>query len=226
MEDFKNEILDYDGSFERTLIGIYVWMGIALAITGMTAYYVANNMNILLYTLSFYWIFLILELGTVIFLSIRLVYLSRGAARLCLILYSILNGVSLSGVLIYYEIGTIQTAFFVSAGMFVVMAAYGTFTKTDLSRIGSVCSMALIGLIIASIVGIFIPSQGYSLSLAYIGVLIFVGLIAWDTQKLKRLHAENTIKNLEVYGALILYLDFVNLFLQLLRIIAHRRSND
>lgn len=224
MDDYRSEELDYDGSFGSVLNRIYLWMMIALAITGVTAFCIANNQNLLLYTLHYYWIFFILELAIVIILTIRLDYLSSVEAGMGLIIYSIVNGASLSGIFIVYDIGTIQTAFFVTAGMFGIMSMYGMFTKKDLSGLGNICYMALLGLIIASIAGFFIRSEGYSLILAYIGVVIFIGLILWDTQKLKRIYRNSDINNIEIYGALILYLDFINLFLRILRIMASSKK--
>ena len=142
-------------------------------------------------------------------------------------LYSALNGVTLSSIFIVYSMASIAKVFFITAGTFAAMAAYGYFTKTDLSRFGSILFMALIGLIIASVVNVFMRSAMFDFILSYVGVAIFVGLTAWDSQKIKEMLARQAdlsegAQKLALMGALSLYLDFINLFLYLLRIFGNR----
>ena len=155
--------------------------------------------------------------------------LSLTMATLLFILYSAFNGVTLSAIFVVYSPVIITKVFFITAGTFGAMAAYGYFTKRDLTSIGRLLFMALIGLIIATVVNLFLKSAAFDLILSYIGVLVFVGLTAWDSQKIKRMLAmqtsmdENAMK-IALLGALSLYLDFINLFLYLLRIFG--RSNN
>ena len=144
------------------------------------------------------------------------------------IVYSVINGVLLSFIFLAYTMSSISTVFFITAGTFGVMALIGYTTKTDLSKLGSILFMALIGLIIATVVNMFVHSSGLQLIISYVGVLIFVGLTAYDTQKIKQMlneqsSADESAQKLALLGALSLYLDFVNLFIHLLRILGDRR---
>ena len=163
------------------------------------------------------------ELGVVLLLSARVMRMSMSSATLLFILYSVLTGVTFSTIFLVFDLGTIASAFFVTAGTFFAMSLIGYVTKMDLSRIGNVLYMMLIGLLIATIVNIFVASTTLYWITTYAGVIIFVGLIAWDTQKLKQIFYEYGIddengQKLALLGALTLYLDFINLFLFLLRI--------
>jgi uncharacterized protein len=155
--------------------------------------------------------------------------MSAMTATIVFVLYSILNGVTLSAIFFVFTADSISNVFFITAGTFAAMSAYGYFTKKDLTKLGSILIMALIGLIIASVVNIFLNSEMLYWISSYVGVLIFVGLIAYDTQKLKKLNVvvgnEGTDddKKEAIVGALTLYLDFINLFLFLLRIFGRRR---
>ncbi len=154
--------------------------------------------------------------------------LSAVTATLLFILYSIINGATLSVIFLIYELSSIATVFFITAGTFGTMALIGYTTKVDLSSMGKILMMALIGLIIATFVNIFVKSDGLTMILSYVGVVIFVGLTAWDSQKIKHMlmmapDAGEAAQKLALLGALTLYLDFVNLFLYLLRIFGKRR---
>ena len=210
---------------------VYVWMTLALFITGMTAYYVATNdaimMAILTNRVLFYGL-LIAELGLVMGVSAAINRLSLLTATLLFVLYSIINGATLSIIFLIYEISSIAQVFFITAGTFGAMAAIGYTTKKDLSSIGRILFMALIGLVIASVVNIFFKSDGLTMILSYIGVIVFVGLTAWDSQKIKKMlmqapDVDESTQKVALLGALTLYLDFVNLFLYLLRIFGRRR---
>lgn len=211
---------------------VYTWMAMALAITGITAYGVAispNLINIIFGSKAIFFGLIIAELAMVILLSARLHKLSLTTATLMFITFSVLNGVTLSSIFLIYTASSIATTFFICAGTFAAMSAYGAFTKTDLSSIGKLLFMALIGLIIATVVNLFVHSTGLDLIISYAGVLIFVGLTAWDTQKIKLMLSnadfmDEGAQKIALIGALSLYLDFINLFLYLLRIFGARRD--
>lgn len=211
---------------------VYTWMALALVITGVTAYGVANSPAILQMIVTNKILFfglLIGELALVWGVSAMIDRLSLTTATLLFVLYSVINGVTLSFIFLAYTYQSITSVFFITAGTFAVMALFGYFTKTDLSSIGRILFMALIGLIIATIVNIFVKSSGLGMILNYVGVLIFVGLTAWDTQKIKQMlataeDAGETAQKVALMGALSLYLDFINLFLYLLRIFGSSRD--
>jgi len=211
---------------------VYTWMALALAITGITAYGVAISPNLMAAIFSnqlVFWGLIIGEFAMVMILSARLQRLSLTTATLLFVLYSVLNGVTMSVIFMVYTMSSIATTFFICAGTFGAMSLYGATTKRDLSKIGSLLFMALIGLIIATIVNMFLKSTGLMMVISYIGVLVFVGLTAWDTQKIKAMlaqvdYADEIGQKLALIGALELYLDFVNLFLYLLRIFGSRRD--
>ncbi len=211
---------------------VYVWMTLALVITGFTAWGVANSPGILSLIMSnqiLFWGLCIGELALVWGVSASIHRLSLTTATLLFILYSFINGVTLSFIFLAYTRESIATTFFITAGTFGVMAAYGYFTKSDLTSWGKILFMALIGLIIASIVNIFIGSSMFSLIVSYVGVVIFVGLTAYDSQKIKEMlstaeSANETAQKMALMGALSLYLDFINLFIYLLRIFGSSRE--
>lgn len=219
-------------TFKVLMRKVYLWMTLALMITGITAAGVANSPNILALIYSsqvVMWGIIIAEFGLVIYISARLEKLSLSTATTLFALYSILNGVMLSSIFLLYSTAIISKVFFITAGTFGVTALYGYATKKDLSSLGNILYMALIGLVIATIVNVFMKSAMFDLILSYIGVIIFVGLTAWDSQKIKHMmmvqqDADESAQKLALIGALSLYLDFINLFLYLLRIFG--RSND
>ena len=207
-------------------------MAAALTLTGLTAYFLSQSADFITYLYthpSLVWICLFAELGVVLLLSARVMHMSMSAATLLFILYSVLNGVTFSTIFLVYDLGTISTTFFVTAGTFFAMSLVGYVTKMDLSRIGNVLYMMLIGLLIATVVNIFVASSTLYWITTYAGVIIFVGLTAWDTQKLKQIFYEygtndESGQKLALLGALTLYLDFINLFLFLLRIFGGSRD--
>jgi FtsH-binding integral membrane protein len=167
-------------------------------------------------------------LGLVIGISWGINKISAATATGLFLIYSALNGVLFSTIFLVYTGESIAKVFFITAGTFGVMSFYGFVTKTDLTRIGQLCFMALIGLILATVVNMFFRSPGLSYLLSYVGVAIFVGLTAYDTQKLKRIATQvsegsEAFAKASIIGALTLYLDFINLFLMLLRIFGRRR---
>ena len=209
---------------------VYVWMTLALAITGFTAYGVATSPGILqaIYTSQIlFWGLIIAELALVFGVSAAINRISLTMATFMFILYSVINGALMSYIFLAYTASSIATVFFITAGTFGAMALLGYTTKTDLSSMGKILFMALIGLIIATIVNLFVKSSGFTLILSYVGVLIFVGLTAWDSQKIKQMllqapDAGEGAQKLALLGALTLYLDFINLFIYLLRIFGKR----
>lgn len=223
--------LEMSQAFPVLMRKVYVWMTLALAITGMTAYYVATSPTIigaiLSHSVLFYGL-IIAEFALVLGLSAAINRLSLFSATLMFILYSVVNGATMSFIFLLYEMTSIATVFFITAGTFGAMAVVGYTTKKDLTSMGRILFMGLIGLVIASLVNIFLKSSGMTLVLSYVGVIIFVGLTAWDSQKIKHMLmqapdvSEGTQK-LALLGALTLYLDFINLFIYLLRIFGKRR---
>ncbi|MBO5882651.1 MAG: Bax inhibitor-1/YccA family protein [Alistipes sp.] len=211
---------------------LYMQMAAALTVTGLTAYFLSQSARfweMLATNPSMLWILIFAQIGVVVWLSARVMRMSMGAATMLFIAYSVLTGITLSSIFLIYDMGTIATTFFVTAGTFFAMSLIGYITRMDLSRIGSMLYMMLIGIIIATVVNFFVASTTLYWVITYVGVIVFVGLIAWDTQKIRNIfieHAsadENGFK-LALLGALILYLDFINLFLYLLRIFGNSRD--
>lgn len=208
---------------------VYLWMTGALTITGLVAYYVAHDYDILSLIFSskaVFWTLIIAEFGLVIGLNAAINKINALTATIMFLLYSVINGAMLSTVFVVYSQSAISTAFLTTAGTFGTMALYGSVTKRDLSKLGSLCIMALIGLIIAGIVNIFLGNTMVDLAISALGVLIFVGITAYDAQKIKAMlygaEVNDTTQKIAVLGALSLYLDFINLFLHILRLFARR----
>lgn len=217
-------------AFPLLMRKVYLWMTLALLITALTAYYVATSPAVLALIYGnppVLFGMLIGELALVVALSWAINKLSLMAATLMFVLYSVVNGATLSSIFLVYSSASIVSVFLITAGTFAAMAAYGYFTKTDLTSIGKILLMALIGIIIATLVNIFLKSDGLTMILNYLGVLVFVGLTAYDSQKIKEMliqapDAGEAAQKVALLGALSLYLDFVNLFLYLLRIFGRR----
>ena len=224
--------LEMSAAFPVLMRKVYLWMTLALVITGFTAYYVANKqtlMTALLTNQILFWGLVIGELALVIGLSAAINKLSLTVATLMFVIYSVVNGATMSFIFLVYTYSSITNVFFISAGTFAAMALFGYFTKADLSSMGKILMMALIGIIIATIVNIFTKSEGLAMILNYLGVLVFVGLTAYDSQKIKNMmmaapDAGEVAQKMALLGALSLYLDFINLFLYLLRIFGARRN--
>ena len=229
----------YDSSYRSTtgtsvlsvvMRKVYVRMFFALVVTALTALYVASSPAILTTILGSRAIFfglMIAELAVVFIVTGMLHKLSTTTAVLLFYLYAILNGVVFSSIFVAYELGSIAYTFFITAGVFGAMSVYGLVTKNDMTKFGSYCIMALFGLIIATIVNIFVASSTLDWIISLVGVALFIGLTAWDTQKIKNaayMTEPSQMGKLATIGALSLYLDFINLFLYLLRFFG--RSND
>lgn len=217
-------------AFTKLMRNVYLWMTFALAATGLTALYISNDMALVqrIATTGLMWGLIIGELALVMILSAAINKLSFPVASLLFIAYSVLNGVTFSFIFLAYTMSSIATTFFITAGTFGAMTIVGFVTKKDLSGMGRILMMALIGLIIATIVNIFVASSMLDWAISYIGVLIFVGLTAYDTQKIRNMirqygtEVNDGTMKLALMGALTLYLDFINLFLYLLRIFGRR----
>jgi len=223
--------LSMSQAFPVLMRKVYVWMTFALAITGICAYGVASSpgiINALYSNQAIMWGIVIAELALVFGISAAINRLSLTTATMLFVLYSALNGVMLSSIFMVYTTSSIASVFFITAGTFAVMAFIGYTTKTDLTSMGKILMMALIGMIIASLVNVFlVKSTGFDLILSYVGVLVFVGLTAYDSQKIKQMLLEapdagETAQKVALLGALSLYLDFINLFIYLLRIFGKR----
>jgi FtsH-binding integral membrane protein len=216
------------------IIKVYNWMAAGLAITGAIAYYVSTNELLLRYIFSSKFLFfglLIAEVVLVVVLSGFIKKMSGLTASALFILYAALNGLTLSFIFIAYTQSSIATTFFICAGTFVACSIYGITTKRDLTSLGGFLFMGLIGIIIASFANMFFKSSGMSMIISYIGVFVFIGLTAYDTQKLKTLAlsrpegiSHETERRGAIIGALSLYLDFINLFLFMLRIFGGGRD--
>lgn len=220
-------------SFPALMRKVYVWMTLALVITGFTAYGVATSpgiMSAIIASKGIMWGLLIAEIALVFYVTARINRLSLTTATVLFILYSVLNGATLSIIFLAYTMQSIASVFFITAGTFAAMSLIGYFTKADLSSLGKILLMALIGVIIATLVNAFlIKSGGFSLIISYVGVLIFVGLTAYDTQKIKMMLVQaddvnEDAQKIALMGSLSLYLDFINLFLYLLRIFGGNRE--
>ena len=219
--------------FGQLMRRVYLWMALGLVMTAFTAMAVASNpqfMTALFSNQLYFWLLFGGELGLVLWLTAAASRLSFPVMGLLFALYCVLNGATLSVIFIVYEIGSIVQTFFITAGTFGAMSLVGYFTKRDLSLVGRVLYMALIGLIIATVVNLFFHTSTMDMIINYAGVLIFVGLTAYDTQKIKQLLIASeqqadgeTLGKLALLGSLTLYLDFVNLFLYLLRLFGKRR---
>ena len=218
-------------SFPALMSKVYLWMTLALVVTGMTAYYVASSPAILYAIVSnqiAFWGLFIGELVLVFVLSSRIMSLSFVTASLMFVIYSIMNGVFFSFIFLAYTEQSIATTFLITAGTFGAISLFGFVTKRDLSAMGRILFMLLIGLIIATVVNIFMKAEGLTLILNYAGVVIFVGLTAYDTQSIKQMLQEHGDKEgaekIALLGSLSLYLDFINLFIYLLRFFGESRK--
>ena len=226
----REQELSMSAAFPVLMRKVYVWMTLALVITGVTAYGVATSPGLMMAIATnklLFWGLIIAEFGLVVAISAAINKLSLTTATLLFVLYSVINGATLSFIFAIYTMSSIASVFFITAGTFAVMAVIGYTTKKDLTSMGKILFMALIGIIIATIVNIFLKSTGLQMIVSYLGVLIFVGLTAYDSQKIKQMllmapDAGEGAQKIALLGALSLYLDFVNLFIYLLRIFGRR----
>jgi len=227
----QNAVQVKTNSFIRS---VYNWMAIALLLTGSTAYYVSHNETVfqLIYgTPGLIMILIFAELGFVFFLSARIQKIKATTATALFTIYSILNGITLSYIFLRYTSTSIVSTFMICSVTFLACSVYGMITKRDLTSLGGFMIMGLIGIIIASVVNIFIQNSAMQMMISYIGVVVFIGLTAYDTQKLKTMAVtlpDNAsgamIRKGALMGALSLYLDFINLFIMMLHIFGGSRD--
>ena len=230
--NWREQQLEVSRAFPVLMQKVYLWMSLALVITGFTAYFVATSQTLL--TMIFgnslvMWGLIIAEFALVFTISGAINKLSLTTATLLFTLYSVLNGATLSVIFLAYTLSSIASVFFITSATFGAMALYGYFTKKDLSSWGRILFMALIGIIIATVVNIFLKSGALNMIVSYVGVLVFVGLTAYDSQKIKEMllqapDAGEGMQKIALLGALSLYLDFINLFIYLLRIFGSSRD--
>lgn len=215
---------------KKFMVGVYNWMLFGLLLSGVAAYFTATNLTMqqFIFGNQFTFLFLIIaELVLVFVLVGKIRTMSVSTASICFVVYAILNGVTLSSVLLVYTTSSIVQIFLITALMFGAMSVYGMFTKTDLTSAGRYLMMGVIGLVIASVINIIFRSSGLDWIISIATVVIFTGLTAYDTQKLMKLsvHADESenFRKVAIIGALELYLDFINIFLGLLRLFGNRR---
>ena len=211
---------------------VYNWMAIGLGLTGVVAFYVSNSETLIKLIFGNQIIFFGLIIGELILvftISARVHKMQASTATSLFVLYAALNGATISAIFLIYTKSSITSTFFICAATFVSSSIYGMVTKRDLTSMGQFMFMGLIGIVIASVVNLFVRSSGMSLIVSYIGVVVFVGLTAYDTQKLRTMALSQpdnldsgTVRKGAILGALTLYLDFINLFLMLLRILGNR----
>lgn len=221
--------VDIDVGLRNYMLRIYNYMAGGLALTGIVAYgALVSGFYQAIYGTPLIWLVMLAPLGFVLVLSFGIQRLSLGTAQLLFWAFAGVMGLSLSWIFIRYTGTSIARVFFITAGTFAAMSLYGYTTRRDLSGIGSFLFMGLIGLVIASVVNIFLASPGLYFAISVIGVLVFVGLTAWDTQQIKEMYWEGdgtaVAGKKAIMGALTLYLDFINLFLFMLRFLGDRRS--
>jgi uncharacterized protein len=229
----RNETITVAKTF---LSGVFMWMGLALSITAIVSWLFASNPSLMS---SMYdtqtgsmtilgWIITLAPLGLVLLMSMGFQKLSASSLVLVFVVYSILMGMSLSFIFMIYTLPSIAKTFVITAAMFGFMGVLGYTTKTDLSKFGSIMMMGLVGIIIASVINMFMQSGTIDYIISFVGVVVFTGLTAYDVQKLKRIGSNISLnsevaRKLTIMGALTLYLDFINLFLFLLRFFGDRK---
>ncbi len=228
MNDQENKPFAYsqESVFSNFMQRVYQWMAMGLALTGLAAFVTLGNASLLRFLLhGGMWILFIAEFILVIWLTRSIQKISAQAATIGFLAYSVLNGVTMSSIFLVYTSVSISTTFFITAMTFAGVSVYGWVTRQDLTSVGSFCFMALIGVIVASIVNWFFKSPVLYWIISYCGVAVFIGLTAYDTQRLKAIHQNmpNAPEQLAIVGALMLYLDFINMFLFLLQLFGRRR---
>ncbi len=228
--DAQHNAVTFESTIASAMRKVYLWMTFALIISGLSAWLIASNESYfatLMTNNALFWGLIITEFVLVFSIGAFINRLSSVAATLLFILYSIVNGVTLSYIFVVYNLSSVATIFFITAGTFAAMAVIGYTTKKDLSGFGRILWMALIGLIIALVVNIFVGNGVLATIISCVGVLIFVGLTAYDTQAIKKMIQEadgneEVLNKIGIIGALTLYLDFINIFIHLLSIFGSR----
>jgi uncharacterized protein len=211
------------------MLRVYNYMGGGLALTGIVAYFAAaTGFYVQIAHTALLWVVIFAPLALVMLLSFRIGKMSLGAAQLTFWAYAGLMGLSLAGIFLVYTGESIARVFFITAATFLAMSLYGYTTRRDLSRFGAFLFMGLIGIVIAGLVNMFLHSSGLQFAISVIGVAVFTGLTAWDTQSIKEMYWEGDGRELAgkkaIMGALRLYLDFINLFIMLMQLMGQRRN--
>lgn len=223
----ERRALAYSEGLRTYMLSVYNYMALGLGLTGGVALLVVSSPALLHAIMPMMWLFILAPLALVFFISFRINAIQYSTAQILFWLYAALNGVAFSVIFLAYTYESIARVFFIAAGMFGAMSLYGYTTRKDLSAWGSFLFMGLIGIIIASLVGLFWHSTMLQFMISIAGVIIFTGLTAYDTQAIKEGYVEGTSSEVAgkkaIFGALQLYLDFINLFLMLLRLIGDRR---
>lgn len=227
---YKDAVASVDVGLRKYMLKVFSHMSVGLAVTAAAAYFVSTSTAImqLLFSSGLMWGLILAELGVVIYLSARIDKMSTQTAQLCFYSYALLSGVSLAPIFLVYTGASIATTFFVTSATFLSMVIYGYTTDKDLTGMGSFFTMGLFGLIIASLVNIFLRNSALHFVTSVIGVVIFTGLTAWDAQVIKSLYFEGESQEASekksIMGALRLYLDFINMFMYMLRFLGNRRD--
>lgn len=206
----------------------FLWMAIGLAVTFATGFVVASNPRMLAKVFSTwgYWLFVILEFGLVIFLSARVMRMKPTTAKISFILYSFVSGLTFSSIFVYYSLSSIMYVFLISALIFALMSYLGYATKIDLTKVGTYLYIGLLAVLVTMLINFFIGSSTLTMIISIICVVIFIGITAYDVQKIKQLEdAGLPEENLAIYGALDLYLDFINLFIHIISIFGNSNDN-
>ena len=205
---------------------MFMWMFVGLLITFLVGYYVSTNENMIynIFATKFYWVIYIAEIVTVIVLSVRILKMSKNGAIFGFLLYSFLSGLTFSSIFITFKMSSIIFIFLITALVFLIFALIGYFTKIDLTKLGTILFMGLIGILIAAIINIFVQSQTFDLILVILGIIVFIGYIAYDINKVKRLEGQLDEDKLSIVCALELYLDFINLFIRLLQLFGKNKD--
>jgi FtsH-binding integral membrane protein len=227
---FPPSVAEIDAGLRAHMQRIYGYMAGGLALTGLVAYLAAaSGFYQSIAATPLIWLVMLAPLGFVLVLSFGIQRMAAGTAMLLFWLYAAVMGLSLGGIFLVFTGESIARVFFITAATFGAMSLYGYTTRSDLSRFGSFLIMGLIGIVIASLVNIFIGSSALQFAISIIGVIVFVGLTAYDTQRIKQIYLESDTGEIAgkkaVLGALTLYLDFINLFMMLLQLFGHRRDN-
>lgn len=222
-------VINEEKSMSKFFSKVYLWMFIGLLTSGIVAYYTAVTESMLYFVYKYYTFMIILELIVVIAFTALRRKVSPLVAKILFLVYSVVSGLTLSSIFLVYEIGSIGMVFLSSALMFGLLAAYGYITKTSLTSFGKILLFGLIAVIIMSIINMFIGNSSFSILICIISIVIFLGLTAYDMQNLKEVYNyyandENELSKASIYGALDLYLDFINIFLNLLRLFGKSRD--
>jgi FtsH-binding integral membrane protein len=230
MSRSQAEAAQIDVGLRSYMLQVYNYMASGIALTGIVAYLVASSPTFInaIFGTPLMWVVMLAPLGAVFFLSFKINSIKFSTAQIIFWAYAALMGVSMASIFLVFTGTSVARVFFITAGMFGAMSLYGYTTKRDLSAFGSFLFMGLIGIVLASVVNIFLASTALQFAISVIGVLLFTGLTAYDTQRIKELY--NSLDDSEVYGkkalmgALTLYLDFINLFIMMMQLLGNRRD--